>query len=81
MQAFRYTTDMPVEEICELMSIEEAEMMVVDIGTCNGWTLADVAERRPASLKWYLNGYSGENNILWAGARLLLERGVTAKAG
>lgn len=80
-QAPRYTADMPVEEILVLMTPDEAEEVVVDIGTCKGWTLAEVAERRPASLKWYLNGYSGDNNILKAGAKLLLETGLERKAG
>ena len=76
-----YTADMPVEEIFELMTPDDAEAVVVDIGTCKGWTLAEVMERRPASLKWYLNGYSGDNNILKAGAKLLIEMGLERKAG
>lgn len=76
----RYTADMPVDEICSLMTLHEAQDIIVDIGTCNGWTLQQVAERRAASLKWYLNGYSGDNNILRAGARLLLENMSMAKA-
>lgn len=66
-----YTKDMPVEEICALMSIEEAEKIVVPVGTCKGWTLAQVADRRPVSLKWYLTGYSGDDNILRAGAKII----------
>jgi hypothetical protein len=76
-----YTADMPVDEICVLMSPEEAGAVVVDVGTCNGWTLAQVREKRPASLKWYLNGYPGNNNILRAGAKLLLEGNTIQKAG
>lgn len=68
-----YTADMPVDEICALMTYEEARDIIVDVGTCKGWTLAQVAERRAASLKWYLNGYQGDNNVLKAGARLMLE--------
>ncbi|MDD4509492.1 MAG: hypothetical protein PHY23_01015 [Oscillospiraceae bacterium] len=68
-----YTADMPVDEICALMTIEEAGNIIVPVGTCKGWTLSQVSERRPASLKWYLNGYAGEDNTLRAGARLLLE--------
>lgn len=72
--ALPYTADMPIEEICRLMTLEEAKSLIVDVGTCNGWTLEQVAQRRVASLKWYLNGYPGDNNILRAGAKLLLER-------
>lgn len=68
-----YTADMTVDEICALMTYEDARDIIVDVGTCKGWTLAQVAERRAASLKWYLNGYQGDNNVLKAGARLMLE--------
>ena len=68
-----YTTDTPVEEILASMTLAEAVIIEVDIGTCKGWKLADVMEKRPASLKWYVNGYTGDNNILRAGAKLLLD--------
>ena len=53
------------------MSIEEAKKIVVPVGACKGWTLAQVADRRPVSLKWYLTGYSGDDNILRAGAKII----------
>lgn len=67
-----YTKDMDVDKICSLMSIEEAGNIIVPAGTCKGWTLSQVAERRPVSLKWYLTGYNGDDNILRAGAKILL---------
>lgn len=67
-----YTKDMDVDKICSLMSIEEAGNIIVPAGTCKGWTLSQVAERRPVSLKWYLTGYNGDDNILRAGAKMLL---------
>ena len=76
----RYTADMPVDEICSLMTLDEARDIIVDIGTCKGQTLAWVSERRAASLKWYLNGYEGDNNMLRAGAKLLLESLALDKA-
>lgn len=66
-----YTSDMPVEEICSLMTYEEAGNVIVPIGTCKDWTLAQVADRRPASLKWYINGYTGNDNILRAAATIM----------
>lgn len=66
-----YTNDMSVDEICAVMTVEEAENTIVPIGTCKGWTLSQVAERRPVSLKWYLTNYSGNDNILRAGARIM----------
>lgn len=68
-----FTSDMPVEKICSLMSLEEANQYVVKDGACKGWSLAQVADRRPASLKFYVNGYAGTDNILRAGAKLILD--------
>lgn len=66
-----YTEDMSVEDICSLMTLDEARAYRVKEGTCSGWTLQQVAERRLASLKFYQNGYSGKDNILRAGAKLI----------
>lgn len=66
-----YTADMPVEEICSMMTYDEACDVIVPLGTCKNWTMQQVAERRPASLKWYINGYTGDDNILRAAARLM----------
>ena len=66
-----YTADMPVAEIIKRMTFEEAQQVTVDEGTCNGWTLAEVAERRPPSLKWYVYGYKKNNNILRAAAQIM----------
>ena len=56
------------------MTEAEAEDIIVPIGTCSGQTLKQVAERRPASLKWYVKGYTGDDNILRAGAKLMLDK-------
>ena len=53
------------------MSVEESGNIIVPSGTCKGWTLSQVADRRPVSLKWYLTGYSGDDNILRAGAKIM----------
>lgn len=78
----RYTPDMPVEEIVKLMTFEEAGQVVVDMGVCKGQTIAEVAERRPPSLKFYLyGGYRGDNNILRAAAQIMLDSLAAKKAG
>lgn len=74
-----YTKDMAVDEICARMTIEEAGALIVPIGSCKGWTLAQVADRRPISLKWYISGYNGDDNILRAGATIM-QRLVENKA-
>ncbi|MCL2772666.1 MAG: hypothetical protein FWD71_04880 [Oscillospiraceae bacterium] len=75
-----YTADMPIDEILKIMTLEEAGTITVDVGTCNGWMMSDVMEKRPASLKWYLNGYTGGNNILRASAKMMLDYMAAKKA-
>lgn len=78
----KYTQDMPVEKIMELMTFDEAQNVVVDVGICHGWTIGQVAEKRPASLKFYVyGGYQGKNNILRAAARITLDALTAKKAG
>ena len=76
-----YTEDMPVEQICQLMTLEEARQVVVTKGTCNGWTMAQVAEKRPSSLRFYISGYGHVNNIQLAAATLLQQDMELKKAG
>ena len=75
----RYTADMTVEAIRELMTLDEAKAVVVPLGSCAGLTLGQVAEERKASLKWYL--YAKTDNIVKAGAAMLLEELGLKKAG
>ena len=79
-QAASYTADMDVSEITQRMAVDEAKAVVVQIGTCRGWTLEQVAQRRPASLKWYLYGCDQADNILKAAASVLLDN-LQQKAG
>ena len=45
--AAAYTQSSPVEEIRRQMTYEQAQNVIVDCGTCKGWTLAQVADRPP----------------------------------
>ena len=63
-----YTPDMSVEDICQRMTLDEARSYVVGSGVCKGWTLAQVAARRAASLRFYV--YSdNSDNVLKAAAK------------
>lgn len=69
-----YTTSTPVEEICRLMSVEEALNYVITTGSCKGWTMAQAIARRPASVRFYTTpGYKGDDNILRASAAIVLK--------
>lgn len=65
-----YTADMPVELICERMTLEEARTFVVEGGICKGWTLAQVAEQRAPSLRFYMCSNTA-SNVMKAAARLV----------
>ena len=69
------------EEIRRQMTYEQAQNVIVDCGTCKGWTLAQVADRRAASLRWYVKGYQGENNILRAAAAIIWDSLQEKQAG
>lgn len=79
--AAAYTQSTPVEEIRRQMTYEQAQNVIVDCGTCKGWTLAQVAGRRAASLRWYVKGYQGENNILRAAAAIIWDSLQEKQAG
>ena len=79
--AAAYTQSSPVDEIRSQMTYEQAQNVIVDCGTCKGWTLAQVADRRPASLRWYVKGYQGENNILRAAAAIIWDSLQEKQAG
>lgn len=68
-----YSHSMTVDEIAERMTVEEALAIIADVGMCRGQTLAQIADRRPASLRWYMVGCKEASNVLKAGARLVLE--------
>ena len=79
--ATAYTQSSSVEEIRQQMTYEQAQNVIVDCGTCKGWTLAQVADRRAASLRWYVKGYQGENNILRAAAAIIWDSLQEKQAG
>lgn len=79
--AAAYTQSSSVEEIRQQMTYEQAQNVIVDCGTCKGWTLAQVADRRAASLRWYVKGYQGENNILRAAAAIIWDSLQEKQAG
>ena len=76
-----YTEDMSVEEICQVMTMEEAGAIVVARGPCMGWTMAQVAERRPSSLRFFLTKFCECSNSQKAAATLLMQDNELKKAG
>ena len=68
-----YTEDMSMEEIAERMTVDDAKGLRVDFGTCKGWTMGQVMENRPSSLKFFVTPFCECGNILKAAATLLLQ--------
>lgn len=73
--------DMPVEEICKIMTLEQARAVVVPTGTCKGWTLEKVAADRRSSLKFYVYSQGTVDNLVKAAATLLWNEINQEKAG
>lgn len=76
-----YTEDMPVEEICKVMTLEEAGAIVVPSGPNKGLTMAQVAERRSSSLRFYITPFYKCSNSQKAAATLLIQNLDLKKAG
>ena len=66
-----YNNSMEVSEIEKIMTVEEAVDFVVDVGFNKGKTLGEIAHTSPDKLGWYFKSYTGPNNILRAGAKIL----------
>lgn len=76
----KYSDDMTVDEILSLMTEEEAAVMVVTTGVNKGWTMAQVSEQRPSSLKYYAYLCEDCGNIMKAAAMLLMGGSQQLKA-
>lgn len=76
----KYTNDMTVEDICARMTPEEAGKLVVSTGINIGWTLAQIAEERPSSLKFYAYLDDECGNVIKAGALILIDAAPKANA-
>lgn len=68
-----YTQDTPMEDILKVMTLEQAQQVVVDDGICKGMTIAQVAEKRPVNLRFYLIPGKSKNNMVRAAAQLVLD--------
>lgn len=76
----KYSDDMTVDKILSLMTEEEAAELVVTTGVNKGWTMAQVSEQRPSSLKYYAYLCEDCGNIMKAAAMLLMGGSQQLKA-
>ena len=69
-----FTATTPVEQILPQMTMQFALNYEVDCGVFKGKKLGQVAQEKPQSLEWYVTSYRGNNNILRAAAKFLLDK-------
>ena len=67
-----WDASMPVEELMQKMSLEDAKNYLIPIGAYKGKTLGELCVEKPGAINWYIESYHGKNNALRAGAKLLL---------
>lgn len=67
-----YDKDTPVEEICKVMSLEDAMNFVIEGGPFNGWKMETLAKTRPKiTFDTIISKYPVKNNILTAAATIV----------
>lgn len=57
----------------EEMTLEEAMNVIADVGSCRGKTLAQIADRRPTTLRWYFTTCPDSSERLKKAARLVFD--------
>ena len=67
-----WDASMPIEELMQKMSLEDAKNYLIPIGAYKGKTLGELCVEKPGAINWYVESYHGKNNVLRAGAKLLL---------
>ena len=63
---------MSEEELMKAMTLEDAKAYVIPVGSYKGKTLGALCIEKPGAVSWYVDSYRGRNNMLRAGAKLLL---------
>ena len=54
-------------------TLEEAMNVIADVGSCRGKTLAQIADRRPTTLRWYFTTCPDSSEHLRKAARMVFE--------
>src|SRR5699024_10937117 len=67
-----YTKDRPMEDILQVMTLEQAQQVIVDDGIRKGMTIAPWSEKRPVSQRYYLIPGKSNNSMVRAAGQLVL---------
>ena len=76
----KYSDDMAVEDICSVMTPEEASALVIHNGINKGWSMGEIARKRAASLKFYAYLDDECGNVIKAAALTLMDAQPLLKA-
>lgn len=69
-----YDKTTPIEEICAVMTLDDAMNYVIEGGPYNGWKMSTLAERRPVKvLEMIMEKYPVKDNILRAATKIILD--------
>ncbi len=68
-----YTKLTPRDEIISVMTLEEAQNTILDIGPLKGKTMQNLLEQDENKVRWFVDSYAGNNNILKASAKILVD--------
>lgn len=69
-----------VESIMKDMTLRDAVKLVVEVGSCKGKTLGQIAKEDPKQLYWFRDSYKGPDNQLRAATTLLLREAEIPQA-
>ena len=61
------------EQESDELTLEEAMNVIADVGSCRGKTLAQIADRRPTTLRWYFTTCPDSSERLKKAARMVFE--------
>lgn len=68
---------LPIEELVQRMTYEQATQVVITgNGKFGGKTMGQVAVETPGNLNWFAQSYSGNNHLIPAAARVLLNAAI-----
>lgn len=76
MPSVELDSNLPVEELIQRMSYEQAVQVTLSTGKFKGKTMGQVAMESPGTLEWYANSYQGNNHLIPAAARVILSRAL-----
>ncbi len=68
-----YTKLTPIDEILSVMTLTEAQNTILDIGPLKGKTMHNLLEQDENKVRWFVDSYAGNNNILKASAKILVD--------